>query len=90
MNIDELFWDEVNEEHISRHAVTRKEVEDVCFSKNFVRKSGRDKFAVWGQTSSGRYIMVILGARDYGSFYPITARVMGEKEKRRYRTWQKK
>lgn len=40
MNIDELFWDELNEEHISRHAVTREEVEDVCFSKNFVIKSG--------------------------------------------------
>lgn len=90
MKIKNLIWDEWNTEHVLRHGVTQNEVEEVCFSRHFAIKSGRNKMAVWGQTIGGRYLLVILGVRDYGSFYPVSARDMDEKEKGRYRKWIKK
>lgn len=89
MKIKNLIWDEWNIEHVLRHGVTQDEVEEVCYSRHFAIKSGRNKMAVWGQTIGGRYLLVILGVRDYGDFYPVSARDMDQKEKRQYRKWVK-
>ena len=90
IKVRKLVWDDWNEEHILRHGVNREEVEDVCFSKHLNFKSGLSKQAVWGQTSAGRYIIIILGVRNYGIFYPVTARIMDEREKRQYKKWQRR
>lgn len=90
MKIGRLFWDEWNIEHISRHGVDQDEVDEVCSSRHFAIKSGKDKMAVWGQTASGRYLLVILGIWEYDEYYPVSARDMDEKEKRNYRKWIKR
>jgi uncharacterized DUF497 family protein len=87
--IKELYWDEANEEHIARHHVTSYEVEEVCFAKNWMlRASGRKRKAVFGQTVSGRYLLVILEMSDYDEYYVITARDMDQAERRRYQAWK--
>ena len=81
----ELLWDDDNEGHIAHHAVTRTEVEEMCFGDPWViRAKGRDKRALYGQTSAGRYLFVILAGRGSGIFYPVTARDMTQTERRRY------
>ncbi len=90
MKIRNLIWNEWNTEHATRHGITQDEIEEVCFSRNFNIKSGKSKVAVWGQAESGRYILVILGVREYGDYYPISAREMDEREKRSYRKWVKR
>jgi len=87
-SIRELFWDEANESHIARHGVTPDEVEEVCFGRHWMlRASGRRK-AVFGQTASGRYLLVILDMWDYDEYYAITARDMTVAERRRYQAWK--
>lgn len=84
--IRELLWDDWNEEHIGNHHVSRSEVEEVCFGDPWVlRAKGKDKRATYGQTQGGRYLLVVLGQRGGGMFYPVTARDMTESERRGYR-----
>lgn len=90
MKISRLVWDEWNAEHTAKHGVDQEEIEDVCFSKHFQIKSGKLKLAVWGQSSVGRYLIIILGIRGYGDFYPISARDMEEREKKFYKKWLKR
>lgn len=87
--IRELLWDEGNEAHIARHRVTPDEVEEVCFSRRWMlRASGRKRKAVFGQTASGRYLLVILEMWDYDEYFVITARDMDQAERRRYQAWK--
>lgn len=90
MKIRNLIWDEWNIEHVLRHGVSQDEVEQVCFAKHFAIKSGKDKMAVWGQTESGRYLLVILGVREYDDYCPVSARDMDKKEKSSYKKWVKR
>ncbi len=90
MKIRNLLWDEWNEDHTAKHGINREEIEEVCFSRNIAIKSGKTKMAVWGQTGDGRYVLVILGIREFDDYYPISARDMDEKEKMSYRKWIKR
>jgi uncharacterized DUF497 family protein len=92
MRIDEIIWPEDRIEHIARHGVTPEEVEYVCFGKSLVRRAKSEGenpvYYVQGQTEAGRYLVcVIIGFPD-GNGYPVTAREMTAKEKRRYRKWR--
>ncbi len=66
MIIDEFIWPEERIEHIARHGVTPKEVEEACWGKAFVRraKSEGDNpvYYVLGQTEAGRYLSALLSA----------------------------
>ena len=89
MRIGELFWDESNESHIARHNVTRQEVEEVCFGRHWMLRSGRKRRAVFGQTEAGRYLIVILEKLwDYGEYDVITSRDMTAAERRRFQIWR--
>jgi len=90
MKIRRLIWDEWNIEHTTRHGVNQDEIEEVCYLKHVSIKSGKGKMAVWGQSESGRYLLVIFGVRKFDDYYPISAREMGEKEKRNYKKWLKR
>jgi uncharacterized DUF497 family protein len=92
MRIDKLIWPEERVEHIARHGVTPDEVEEVCFGAPLVlrakSKGSNPVYYVLGHTDAGRYLFcVVIGFPD-GNGYPITARVMTTKEKRRYRKWR--
>jgi uncharacterized DUF497 family protein len=82
----ELEWDWQNEEHISGHRVQPYEVEEACSGRIFVlRARGRNRYAIYGQTLGGRFLVVFADRLKYGSYYPVTARDMEDWEIRRYR-----
>lgn len=84
-SIAELFWDDGNVEHLARHHVSPTEVDEVCLEDPWILRGREGKRVVYGRTFAGRYLLVILGSRGGGLFYPITARDMTEAERRRYR-----
>lgn len=83
MEIQELWWNEQVEDHIARHNVRIEDVEEVCFQRNWMIRSGRRRRAVFGQSAAGRYLLVILDKWDYGEFDVVTARDMKQAERRR-------
>lgn len=92
MTIDELIWPEERIEHIARHSVTPQEVEEVCFGKSLVQRGKSEGenpvYYVLGQTGAGRYLFCVIIRFPDGKGYPVTAREMTAKEKRRYREWR--
>ena len=94
MTIHEFIWPENRIEHIARHGVKPEEVEQVCFARSFVRRGkseGKNPvYYVQGQTEAGRYLFCVVIRFPDGRGYPVTAREMTEKEKRRFRKWKKR
>ncbi|HUT90330.1 MAG TPA: hypothetical protein VMY37_12590 [Thermoguttaceae bacterium] len=92
MRISELVWPEDRVEHIARHGVTPHEVEQACFGRPLVQraKSGgpNPAYYVLGETDSGRYLFCVVIQFPDRKGYPVTARPMTDKEKRRYRQWK--
>ena len=69
-------------------------MEDICFGHSLVlrgRSTGQNPvYYVLGQTSDGRYLFcVVIGLPD-SKGYPVTARLMTEKEERRFKQWRKR
>jgi uncharacterized DUF497 family protein len=94
MTIDEFIWPEKQIDHIARHGVTPEEVEEVCFGKSWVRRAkseGKNPvYFVLGQSDAGRYLFCVVIRFPDGRGYPVTAREMTAKEKRRYRKRKKR
>ena len=92
MRIDELIWPRERIEHIARHGVTPEEVEEVCFGKSLVLRAkaeGKNPvYYVLGRTKVGRYLFCVVIQFPDSNGYPVTAREMTAKEKRRYRKWK--
>lgn len=90
MKIQELLWDEWNENHIERKGISVQDVYEVCVNEQYpplIEKSRRGTLAIWGRTGAGAFLLVILAPRGEGSFYPVTARMMQERERWRYQKW---
>lgn len=92
MTIDRLIWPRDRIEHIARHGVTAEEVEQVCFDKPLVlrgKSTGQSPvYYVLGRTDAGRYLFCVIVRLPDGAGYPVTARDMTAKEKRRYAKWK--
>jgi uncharacterized protein len=92
MRVARFVWPEDRVEHIALHGVTPEEVEEACFGRPFVRKAkakGENPvYYVLGQTETGRYLFCVVIRFPDGNGYPVTAREMTMREKRRYREWQ--
>ena len=90
MRIDSLTWTDGNIEHIARHGIRPSEVEEVCFGDRSVAirvgrgRYGGSRYAVYGQAESGRYLVVFIDGVEGARFFPVTARDMTERERRRY------
>ncbi len=84
LHVDDLIWDDQNLEHIAEHGVSDIEVEEVCYSDVFVKRARNNTLAVYGQTENGRYLLVILGRRSKGVYYPVTARDMTDGERKTF------
>ena len=93
MRIHELIWPQDRIDHIASHEVTPEEVEEVCFGRPFVQRAksqGENPvYYVLGQTTVGRYLFCVVIQFPDGKGYPVTARSVTDKEKRRYRRWRK-
>lgn len=89
MRIDELEWDDWNEEHIAKHGVDPTEIEEVVFDRasTFLRtKSAQHRrYVVLGLTDAGRYLFVVLELVGTGKGYTVTARDMTDDEKHRFK-----
>jgi uncharacterized protein len=85
MHIDNLDWTDSNLDHIIvRHGISLTEIEDVCFGQHYACSAKYKRKAVYGQASSGRYLLVVLEKMNRQTFRPITARNMTPSERRKY------
>ena len=79
MGFDTILWDldddpDGNVQHCAQHGVTKEEVEEVFQSATDAdssRSSGRPE--VFGDTSTGRHLMVVYEEIDADTVYPVTA-----------------
>jgi uncharacterized DUF497 family protein len=78
--VTELIWDEWNKEHIAKHDISVKEVEEICHGKHEEVESYRKRIQINGITKKGRKIIIILSPENrkletYGDgiYYPLTA-----------------
>jgi uncharacterized DUF497 family protein len=94
ITINEFIWPEERIEHIAQHGVTPKEVEEVCFGKSLVQRARSEGenpvYYVLGQTATGRCLLCVVISFLDGKGYPVTAREMTAKEKRRYQRWRQR
>ena len=92
MHVSELVWNEDRLAHIALHGVSPEEVEDVCFGSPLVlrakSKGPNPVYYLLGQTEDGRYLLCVVIAFPGGMGYPVTARDMTDREKRRYSEWK--
>ena len=72
----ELMWDERSDEHIARHNVTMREVEEALMDErsreSVTQRDGEDRIVVLGRTDAGRYLAVILDPLGGGYVRCIT------------------
>jgi len=80
-------WNEWNLDHAGRHGVTPEEVEYIILRmrRPFPQGRGDGKFMVQGRTPDGAYAQVIYLLDADGTMYPIHARLLTDREKRKYR-----
>lgn len=92
MKVRELIWPEDRIDHIARHGVTPEEVEEVCFGPALVQRARSEGanpvYYVLGETLAGRFLFSVVIQFPDGKGYPVTARPMTDKEKRRYKHWK--
>lgn len=94
MRISEFVWPDDRVEHIAEHGVEPGEVEQVCFGVPLVLRAKSEGenpvYYVLGQTDAGRYLFCVVIQFPDGKGYPVTARDMTAKERRRYRKWKER
>lgn len=79
MRFDAIIWDldddpDGNVQHFAEHDVTKEEVEEVfenATDADISRSSGRP--VIFGDTDSGRHLMVVFDEIDDDTAYPVTA-----------------
>ena len=94
MPISEVLWPEDRLDHITRHGVTPEEFEQVCFGRPLVlraKATGQNPvYYLLGETDAGRPLFCVVIEFSGSKAYPVTARDMTTKEKRRYAEWKKR
>ena len=94
MPISEVLWPQDRVDHITRHGVTPEEFEQVCFGRPFVlraKATGQNPvYYLLGETDAGRPLFCVVIEFPGSKAYPVTARDMTTKEKRRYAEWKKR
>ena len=86
MPFDSIIWDldddpEGNVQHCAEHGVTKEEVEEVfenATDADVSRSSGQP--VVFGDTSTGRHLIVVYEEIDDLTVYPVTAYDVPERD----------
>lgn len=82
----EIMWNEESEDHIARHEVAPREVEEVVNSRPIYTVAGRDDTTlVYGSSAAGRRLLVVLSESSDGRWFVVTARNMTDAEARAHR-----
>ena len=91
MRLYEVIWKEVFVDKLEhKHRVMPDEVEQVLFSKPFIRRAekgrvqGEDVYVAYGPTAAGRYLVVFFILKYQTAALPISARDMTQAERRYY------
>lgn len=91
MNLHTVIWkDQFVEKLAVKHGVEIDEVEQVLFSNPHVRLfekghiKGENLYAAFGQTQTGRYLIVFFVLKQRTSALPISARDMTQPERKYY------
>lgn len=91
MRIVECLWlDRFIDKIIRKHNVYPEEVEEVLFSKPFIKRleggdvKGEDLFIAFGRTKAGRYLSVLFVRKRNKRALIISAREMTKGERKRY------
>ena len=87
MKIENITWDDDTADHISRHAVSPEEVEEILFNDSDLPRIMRGKenrYLAYGKTNAGRFLLVVLIIANRKTRI-ITARDMTDREKKFYR-----
>ncbi|OGK13373.1 hypothetical protein A3A93_03390 [Candidatus Roizmanbacteria bacterium RIFCSPLOWO2_01_FULL_38_12] len=84
MKISSLIWDHWNADHIKKHNVTCKEVEELCSGKHKQQPTYKQRVLIIGKIKSGRALTVVLTEQSPGRCYVITARDTSKKERRKF------
>ena len=91
MRLYEVIWKEAFIDKLEeKHRVMPDEVEQVLFSKPFIRRAekgrvqGEDVYVAYGQTAAGRYLVVFFILKYQTAALPISARDMTQAERRYY------
>jgi uncharacterized DUF497 family protein len=87
MRIENITWDDDTADHISRHAVSPEEVEEVLFNDSDlpqIMRGKENRYLAYGKTNAGRFLLVVLIIANRKTRI-ITARDMTEREKKFYR-----
>jgi uncharacterized DUF497 family protein len=89
MRIDELVWDEWNEEQVAGHGVRPEEAEEVVWDRSSIilrtRSADRRRVVALGLTEPGRPILVLAEDLGSGRLYVVAARDMTDGEIRRFK-----
>jgi uncharacterized DUF497 family protein len=92
--ISSFIWPDDRIEHVARHGIQPEEVEEACFGRALVlaaEATGPNPvYHVLGETDAGRQLFCVVILFPGEKAYPVTARDMTEKEKRRYREWKRR
>lgn len=82
--ISSIKWTDKSIEHVARHGIKSKEVEEACFNEYdapFIRSGRENLHYVFGKTYSGRFLFVVVRFIRPGEVKVITARDMNAWEK---------
>lgn len=80
-----FWWDERNIEHIANHGVEPFEAEEVWYSNPLILKADAGKYAAYGQSDNGRYLLVVFAYKPENRIRVITARDLTASEKKMLR-----
>jgi len=78
-------WTRKNIQHIHRHRVKPREVEEAFLQGLDFRGVGQGRFILIGQSEAGRWLCVVFEILGGDIAYVITAREMTQREKHRFR-----
>jgi uncharacterized protein len=91
MELHEVIWKDRFVDKIEiKHRVSTEEVEEVLFAKSHFRRArkghvkGEDLYTAYGQTISGRFLVVLFIRKERAAALPISARDMTDSERRYY------
>jgi len=92
--ISEVLWPQERVDHLAQHGVRPEEFEEVCFGASLVLRAKatgpNPVYYVLGETDAGLTLFCVVIEFPGGRGYPVTARDMTDKEKRRYAAWKKR
>lgn len=84
--IERLVWDDWNREHIGKHAVAIREVEEVVARRTIRKLTYKGRLLLIGSTVAGRMLSIVVGPGpdQPGSCYVFSARPASRPERRLY------